>query len=547
MTRFDCFRLKNEMLVTNYLANAIGVSWVIFLAYHPVSPPAEAAVRLATQVGFVFEPLWFAVLLIVIIRFERPIRLFLSAKQRGESINHELSLQARKRLLNEPFFLIALDLAVWVIAAVLYSLVFWVSDVGYEGIYYTFFRSLQTGLITVIAAFFLLRSVLQKTLVPNLFPAGGLYTTPGTVRIRLSTRLAALLLACNLVPFFAVITILQGTFYANVIDPSIFEQLRSDLLRSSFVFMAIGVFLTLQLSLNLKRPFKDIIQALRAVRNGQFDQKVRVTSNDEIGYVGDVINEMTEGLIERDRMRHSLEVAKEVQQNFIPKTEPNVSGLDIAGKSIYCERTGGDYYDYLPLPDSQNVKIGIVIGDVTGHGIPAALLMATVRSSLRQRILLPGGIGRIISDVNRQLTSDVEDSGRFMTLFYSEIDSENRSIQWVRAGHDPAIFYDPQIDAFEELKGPGIALGVDECWKYAVNRKDDLKDNQIIVLCTDGVWEAHNTSGEMFGKDALYDIIRRNADLPASDIVEAVITALNEFQSGLEREDDVTLVVVKIT
>ena len=79
-----------------------------------------------------------------------------------------------------------------------------------------------------------------------------------------------------------------------------------------------------------------------------------------------------------------------------------------------------------------------------------------------------------------------------------------------------------------------------------MNRKDDLKDNQIIVLCTDGVWEAHNTSGQMFGKDALYDIIRRNADLPASDIVEAVITALNEFQSGLEPEDDVTLVVVKI-
>jgi sigma-B regulation protein RsbU (phosphoserine phosphatase) len=389
-------------------------------------------------------------------------------------------------------------------------------------------------------------ALMQVKMCPNLFPAGGLYTTPGTVRIRLSTRLAALLLACNLVPFFAVITILQGTFYANVIDPSIFEQLRSDLLRSSFVFMAIGVFLTLQLSFNLKRPFKDIIQALRAVRNGQFDQKVRVTSNDEIGYVGDVINEMTEGLIERDRMLHSLEVAKEVQQNFIPKTEPNVSGLDIAGKSIYCERTGGDYYDYLPLPDSQNGKIGIVIGDVTGHGIPAALLMATVRSSLRQRIQLPGGIGRIISDVNRQLTSDVEDSGRFMTLFYSEIDSENRSIQWVRAGHDPAIFYDPQIDAFEELKGPGIALGVDERWKYAVNRKDDLKDNQIIVLCTDGVWEAHNASGDMFGKDALCDIIRRNPYLPASDIVEAVITALNEFQSGLEPEDDVTLVVVKI-
>jgi sigma-B regulation protein RsbU (phosphoserine phosphatase) len=289
----------------------------------------------------------------------------------------------------------------------------------------------------------------------------------------------------------------------------------------------------------------DIIRVLKAVRHGHFDQKVEVTSNDEIGYTGDVINEMTEGLMERDRMRHSLELAKEVQQNFMPRRAPQTAGLDIAGQSIYCDRTGGDYFDYLTTAESGDGKVGIVIGDVSEHGIPSALLMAAVRASLRQRFIQPGSIGQMITDVNRQLTVDVEESGRFMTLFYSEIDSGRRTIRWVRAGHDPAILYDPQTDTFEELKGSGVALGIDPEWIYAENVKENLKDHQILLLCTDGVWEAHNLTGAMFGKDALFQVIRRNSDLPAADLVEAVIAAVKQFQAGVKPEDDITLVAVK--
>jgi sigma-B regulation protein RsbU (phosphoserine phosphatase) len=282
------------------------------------------------------------------------------------------------------------------------------------------------------------------------------------------------------------------------------------------------------------------------VRNGDFDKKVRVTSNDEIGYTGDVVNEMTEGLKERDRMRQSLDLAKEVQQNFIPKANPEVAGLDIAGRSQYCDRTGGDYYDYLEIGKPEEGRIGVVIGDVSGHGIPSALLMASARSSLRQRVLAGGSASEIISDVNRQLTKDVEESGRFMTLFYSDIDFRKHRINWVRAGHDPAIFYDPQTGCFEELKGAGMALGVDENWKSEHNQKAGLEKGQIIVLATDGIWEAHNARGEMFGKDAFHEIIRQNASETASHILETVYDELAQFQKGVEPEDDVTLVVIKI-
>jgi sigma-B regulation protein RsbU (phosphoserine phosphatase) len=115
---------------------------------------------------------------------------------------------------------------------------------------------------------------------------------------------------------------------------------------------------------------------------------VQVFSNDKIGYTGDAINEMAKGLIEGERMQQSFKLAKEVQQNLLPKSNLKVDGLDIAGKSVYCDETGGDYYDFIIIDDAAEQKIIVAIGDISGHGIPSALRMATVRSSLRQRASL---------------------------------------------------------------------------------------------------------------------------------------------------------------
>jgi sigma-B regulation protein RsbU (phosphoserine phosphatase) len=546
MTRFTLFRLKNEMLITNYIANSFGLVVVIFLTYRSTYLGSEEALRLAHRIGWFFEPFWIILMFGIIFLYERPIRYFLNASIRREPIPQKNESKARQRLLNEPFFLIILDLSVWFIAAVFYSLIFWVSDASGVTVYIIFSQCLQTGLITSAAAFFVLRNVLQRRMVPHFFPEGGLYMTPKTLRTRISTRLAALIMACNLIPFFAIINAARGTYHSALEPIIILDQFRTDIFIHAFIFMVVGIVLTVLMSLNLRRPFEDIIRVLQAVRNGDFSKKVRVTSNDEIGYTGDVINEMTEGLKERNRMRHSLELAKEVQQNFMPKADPKVAGLDITGQSKYCERTGGDYYDYLQIEKAEEGKIGVVIGDVSGHGIPSALLMAAARSSLRQRVLIGGEIADIVSDVNRQIARDVEDSGRFMTLFYCEIDAQKRSVKWVRAGHDPAIFYDPHKDIFEELKGAGMALGVDENWTYAQDHKAGLETGQIIVLATDGIWEAHNAIGEMFGKDAFYEVICRHAGKRANQILEAVYAELEDFQRGVEPEDDVTLVVIKI-
>ncbi len=250
--------------------------------------------------------------------------------------------------------------------------------------------------------------------------------------------------------------------------------------------------------------------------------------------------------LEHDMIKQSLDLAREVQQNLLPQKNPQLEGLDIAGRSIYCDETGGDYYDFITRDSGENGQLIIAIGDVAGHGISSALLMATVRSSLRQRLSQPGDAGGIISDVNRQLVQDVENSGLFMTMFYLNIDTTKMQAHWVRAGHDPGILYDPATDTFEELGGSGIALGIDGNCTYEAYSKTALSRGQIIFLSTDGIWEAPNQNGDMFGKERICNIIQKNLSLSADEIINTMFASLQRFQQGAQIADDITLVVVKI-
>ena len=249
---------------------------------------------------------------------------------------------------------------------------------------------------------------------------------------------------------------------------------------------------------------------------------------------------------EHRRVRHSLSLAMEVQQNLLPKSNPRVEGLDIAGKSIYCDETGGDYYDFLEVGDPGAGRIGVVVGDVADHGIPSALLMATVRALIRQRSSAFGKIEQVVSDVNRQLAYDVQDTGRFMTLFYAEIERPNNIIRWVNAGNEPAMLFDPAADTFSDLNGAGnLALGVFEDAQFS-GAQQVIASGQIIAIATDGIWEARNPKGEMFGRQRIQRIIRRNASKTAKDIQNAILNALKRFQKNVKIEDDLTLVIIKV-
>jgi len=536
------------MLVANSLANLTGVFIVKTLMVRIQESFAIEILEtpIAHWTNALFGPFAFSFVTVVTLLYEKPIRQYLNARFNHTSVPQNVKLKARQRLLNEPFILIALDFSMWLLAAIVWATIHWAYDYGTELVHDSLYGNLSTGLITVTIAFFLLEHLLQKRLAPYFFPGGGLSAIPKTMRIKIRTRLLALLLACNLIPLSSIFLILKRIMESEHEPALALAKLQTAININVMIFIGVGISLTILVSRNLSIPFRDIIMTLRRIRNGHFDKRVQVFSNDEIGYTGDAINEMTMGLIEREKMQQSLNLAKEVQQNLLPKSNLKINGFDIAGKSVYCDETGGDYYDFIRIGTAAEQKIGVAIGDVCGHGIPSALLMATVRSSLRQRVSLPGSIGNVISDVNRHLATDVEDSGQFMTMFFLILDTSTGQIEWVRAGHEPGIVYDPGSDSFSELGGSGIALGVDGEWVYEDNKKTDFSNDQIIFLSTDGIWEARNKKGEMLGKEPIIDTIRQNASSDAAQIIDAIFDTLNQFISGVKIEDDITSVVIKM-
>jgi sigma-B regulation protein RsbU (phosphoserine phosphatase) len=296
----------------------------------------------------------------------------------------------------------------------------------------------------------------------------------------------------------------------------------------------------------ITRSLLRIATAAKKLSDGDFSVKLGLRTGDERDLVIQAFNQMGPKLEDHLRLNQSMDLAMKVQQKLLPAQNPAIPGLDIAGKSIYCDETGGDYYDFLEFDPDHDNKVSVVLGDVSGHGISSALLMATARGFLRQRVSLPGTLGQIISDVNRQLAKDVAEYHNFMTLFYLRIDVRHKTLEWVRAGQDPAILYDPATRSFETLDGDGIPLGVEESWAYEENQKVGLQAGQIIVMATDGVWESENVSGEMYGKGKIYDLIRAHAGLSAKGILNIFIDSLYRFTKGTKFEDDVTLVVVKI-
>jgi len=235
----------------------------------------------------------------------------------------------------------------------------------------------------------------------------------------------------------------------------------------------------------------------------------------------------------------------EVQRSLLPKKPPQVPGFDIAGLSLYCEETGGDYYDYLEIRHGDNKSLGIIVGDVSDHGVPSALLMTTARAFLRQRAAMGGSLDHMLADVNRQLCHDVEDSGQFMTVFLAEFGCPPHTMRWTTAGHDPALIYDSVSRTFEELPSSSLPLGVFDDAVFTQHERP-IAPGQILLVGTDGIWESRNAKDQMFGKERFKELVVTNAGQPSRKIIAAVINALNEFRGSSRKEDDVTLVVVKV-
>lgn len=316
------------------------------------------------------------------------------------------------------------------------------------------------------------------------------------------------------------------------------------------ILFAVCIPLILLLILGVTNRMTTRIKALSAAADdltqGRFGPPLAIIATDEVGELTGSFNKMTSQLQQRLVLQEAMDIAREVQQNLLPLEVFSKGRITAGGICLYCDETGGDYFDILRF-DGDDRRAGVVVGDVVGHGIGAALLMATVRALLRSRVDQPGDLGRIMDDVNRLLCQDTVKSGNFVTLFYLEVDCARNSITWVRCGHEPAIIYSPATGRFSELSGPGVVLGIMTDGGYQCNEIPLAADPNCILIYSDGAWEAENEAGEQFGRERLKKCLAACHSLDVREMLTSITESITAFRGKAQQQDDITLAVIKIS
>ena len=308
--------------------------------------------------------------------------------------------------------------------------------------------------------------------------------------------------------------------------------------------VAAAILLAIIRSRKVTQPVMQLATAANQLAEGNFDAKVEIHTGDELENLGTVFNGMRSRLKERELMKQSLELAKEIQQQLLPDSAPICPNFDLAAQNLYCDETGGDYFDFIELKHSGEQQFGLAVGDVSGHGIGSALVMATARGALHSLVdRYEGHLEVLAGDLNNQLCRGT-DHADFMTLFYGVLNPENRSLYWISAGHAPIFFYHAD-GRVEELDSSGIPLGIMEDTPSELAPAINFSAGDILLIGTDGIWETRNTDEEMFGTERVTELLIRQADASADTIAEQLISELDSFRGEHSRDDDITLMVVK--
>jgi sigma-B regulation protein RsbU (phosphoserine phosphatase) len=264
----------------------------------------------------------------------------------------------------------------------------------------------------------------------------------------------------------------------------------------------------------------------------------------------ETIRDITDRREMEERMARSnaeLHIAAEIQRSFLPDVIPQLMGFEIAARSVMAKEVGGDFFDVIPFEviPLETGTLGILIADVSGKGVPAALFMALSRIVVRVNALWHHDPAKTIEDANNVITQDSK-AGMFVTLFYGTLSGKERTLTYVNAGHNPPIVYRRHDGSMEELMPTGIILGAVEHRVYT-SRTISIGAGDVIVMYTDGVTEATNNQLEMFGEERLRTIIRQSSTLPSNEIIEKILHGVETFSSGEPQFDDITLMVIKGT
>ena len=245
-------------------------------------------------------------------------------------------------------------------------------------------------------------------------------------------------------------------------------------------------------------------------------------------------------LRELERREYEAEAAREIQQSFLPESVPKIDGFELAALSLAAWEVGGDFYDFIPT--SQD-KWGIVIADVSGKRIPAALFMALSRTLVRASVS-DSKASEGIQRANDLISQDAR-SGMFVTLFYAVLDSKRKRLSYVNAGHCPPLVLKQGVGGVVPLEAKGIALGVMDGIDLE-EKESELASDDVVIFYTDGVTEAINDKAEQFGQQRLTQLIEESHNLTAQELIKRIQQEVTAFSQGQPQFDDVTLMILKV-
>jgi PAS domain S-box-containing protein len=309
-----------------------------------------------------------------------------------------------------------------------------------------------------------------------------------------------------------------------------------------------GVFLFKSLEISDQKGGRRMVETV-GHRKGQKQVLIEVVYNDmeldgKKTYVAFIRDITARKRAERELLEHEeqFRVAREIQQHLFPKTSPAVPGYDIAGASFPAEAAGGDYYDYLQMDKG---GFGLVVGDVTGHGIGPALLMAETRAYIRIVALNRLDVGRVLTRANVALSDDIGEE-RYVTMFLCRLDAEKKILTYTSAGHPPSLIIGRDGEVRQKLKRTGIPLGMRSDTEYNEAPEVQLESGDIVVLLTDGAEEAMDADGQFFGLGGVARIVNENRDRPAEEIVQTIYREVITFSEDPKDLDDVTAIVLKV-
>jgi len=350
-----------------------------------------------------------------------------------------------------------------------------------------------------------------------------------------------------LASFFARPSRLNHELFASLGDLSSVPFVLMMVVGGMFLVIEAGALITgVVLTRTITKSVDDLYRATQRVKAGDLSHRIRDVRNDQLGALAGSFNEMIASVARaleeqrhRERLENELAIAREVQNQLFPRTIPRVPGLHLVASCRAARMVSGDYYDFVRLSDAE---LAFVIADIAGKGISAALLMASLQASLRSQLLDQQRIGStadVIALLNRHLLATTPED-RFATLFFGIYNSESRLLRYTNAGHLPPLYFSGS--AVSRLEVGGTIVGMfSEC--EFEQGSVTLEPGCLLAAYTDGISEPENAYGEQFGRQRIIEVIQRNRAKSPEAILEAVVSAVDQWAGTPEQSDDMTVLL----